>query len=145
MPGRWLALLVAAASLSAQDGVIRIIVHPQAAAGEFTLRQVAALFLGRATTLGDVPARPMDHALGSPARADFYRRLTGKDVADIDAYWARLAFSGKSTPPERVAGDDEAVARVAASPGAIAYVVGADADDLRARGVAVVLSLGPGR
>ena len=74
-----------------------------------------------------------------PLRASFYRRLLGREIAEINAYWARLQFSGRTQPPLRVSDSAAAVARVAEDPQAIAFV-DVVPDDPRVR---VVLRLGP--
>jgi hypothetical protein len=52
-------------------------------------------------------------------RAHFYRILVHKDVAEINAYWARLFFTGQAHPPRGEASAEEVIRAVAANPGAI--------------------------
>ncbi len=75
----------------------------------------------------------------APARAAFYRRLVGKELADIGSYWARLVFSGQSSPPFQAPDAAAALELVATNPNAIAYVDRAAVD----RRVRVVLELAP--
>ena len=74
-----------------------------------------------------------------PLRELFYRRLVGRDIAEINAYWARLQFSGRTQPPLRVVDAAAATAVVVRDPDAIAFIEGA-ALDARTR---VLLRLEP--
>lgn len=106
-------LWLAAASAGAADLVV--VAHPGAA--PMSREQVADLFLGKSQAF-----TPVDQPEGSPLYAEFYRKATGRDVAQVKATWARLVFSGKAQAP-RQAGDSAAVKKaVAADPKAVGYI-----------------------
>jgi len=92
--------------------------------------QVAKIFMGKSRAFPDgSKAVPIEQAEGSADREAFHSKVTGKDAAQLKAYWSRLIFSGKGQPP-REAGDGAAVkAAVVATPGAIGYVDAALVDD----------------
>jgi len=48
--------------------------------------------------------------------------LLDKTLAEVNAYWARLVFSGKTAAPEELASQREILDRVARDPNAIGYV-----------------------
>ncbi|HEX2547565.1 MAG TPA: hypothetical protein VHL79_21960 [Ramlibacter sp.] len=105
-------LLLAGPALAAD---LVVVGHPNAPA--LTKEQVADVFLGKGTTLV-----PVDQPEASPLYAEFYRKATGRDVAQVKATWARLVFSGKAQAPRQLA-DSAAVRRaVAADPKAIGYI-----------------------
>lgn len=107
------ALLLAATAASAAD----LVVVGNPAGAPLTKDQVADLFLGKNLTM-----TPVDQPEGSAVYAEFYRKATGRDVAQIKATWARLVFSGKAQAPKQVA-DSAAVKRaVAADPKAVGYI-----------------------
>jgi ABC-type phosphate transport system substrate-binding protein len=107
------AFLLAATAASAADLVV--VGHP--AGPSLTKDQVADLFLGKNLTM-----TPVDQPEGSPVHAEFYRKATGRDVAQVKATWARLVFSGKAQAPKQAA-DSAAVKRaVAADPKAVGYI-----------------------
>ncbi|HEY8357987.1 MAG TPA: hypothetical protein VIL30_11045 [Ramlibacter sp.] len=107
------ALALGPAAVLAADLVV--VGHPTAAA--ITREQVADLFLGKNPAL-----TPVDLPESSPLYAEFYRKATGRDVAQVKATWARLVFSGKAQAPRQVP-DAAAVRRaVAADPKAIGYI-----------------------
>ncbi len=86
-------------------------------------RQVVDLFMGRVAAFPNgAPARSLDFASGSAERAEFYLSLTGKSVAQVDAYWATLIFAGRMSPPKQQNSSAAMISAVAANPAAIGYV-----------------------
>ena len=55
-------------------------------------------------------------------RSSFYRKLVDKSVAEINAYWARLLFTGRATPPRVLSSDPLVVKSVRENLDAVAYV-----------------------
>ena len=130
-----LALLLSTQGVAAEELVL--IVHRDSGISTLSREQASHLFLGRVKML---PSGGHANVVEvEPLRASFYRRLLGREIAEINAYWARLQFSGRTQPPLRVSDSAAAVARVAEDPQAIAFV-DAVPDAPRAR---VVLRLGP--
>ncbi len=85
--------------------------------------QVVNIFMGRYRKLpDDTVAAPLDVGQDTPERQYFYRHLLNKTLAEINAYWARLLFSGKTAAPEEVASQRKVLERVAHDPHAIGYV-----------------------
>lgn len=85
--------------------------------------QVAQIFLGKVGTFpGAGRAVPLDLDEGNPARAEFYRKVTGKDAAQLKAYWAKQIFTGRGQPPKAVPSDAEAKKLLADDPGLIGYI-----------------------
>lgn len=107
------ALCLASAPLLAAD--IVVVGHPSAAA--MTKDQVADVFLGKSQA-----ASPVDQSETAPIYADFYKRATGKDPAQVKATWSRLVFTGKAQAPKQ-AGDSAGVKKaVAADAKAVGYI-----------------------
>ena len=46
----------------------------------------------------------------------------GKELAEINAYWSRLVFSGKTTPPRQAASSQEVLDWLSTHKGAIGYI-----------------------
>ncbi|TKC88054.1 phosphate ABC transporter substrate-binding protein [Trinickia terrae] len=113
-------LWTCAAACHAQLVVIVSAKNPLASLGE---SDVADLYLGRTSQLpGGAQAVPIDQAEDDAQRIDFYRLVTGKSQAQLRAYWSKLIFTGRGTPPRSVA-DAQAVKKlVSGSPNAIGYI-----------------------
>jgi hypothetical protein len=67
-------------------------------------------------------AQPLDLPSNYEEKALFYRLLVNKTLSDIEAYWARLVFSGRTSPPRTVYSPKEMVERVSEKPTFIGYV-----------------------
>ena len=85
--------------------------------------QVSQIFLGQAKTFfTGAMAVPLDQAEGSALRKEFYEKLTGKNPAQLKAYWSKLTFSGNGQPPEALPNSAAVVKQVAENPKFIGYV-----------------------
>jgi len=83
-------------------------------------RDVQEIYMGRKRTLANnAIAYPIDN---SDLRKEFYRNLTSRPIAQINAYWARLKFSGHRRPPEILLNTTEIISKVKANKNAIAYI-----------------------
>lgn len=127
-PLSWLIACLLLLSPSARAELV-LVTSPQSGIERLTQDEVVNIYLGRYRRLASgLAAEPLDHPVDSDARARFYRRLVGKSLAEINAYWARLVFSGKTRPPQVVANPDSMLRIVATQPGTLAYVERAQAD-----------------
>ena len=91
---------------------------------------ISRIYLGKSSSFpsGD-QAIPVDQNEGSATRDAFNDSVLGKNSSQLKAYWSRLIFTGKGTPPKEV-GDDAAVKNlVAANPNMIGYIDSAAVDD----------------
>jgi len=104
-----------------------LIVHPASGVERLNRDQAINIFMGRYRKLpSGILAFPIDIGSQSEERKRFYSLLVRKDLAEVDAYWARLVFSGQTSPPLRVPDGPTAVQLVASNRSAIAYVDRAD-------------------
>lgn len=86
-------------------------------------KQVVDIFMGRATAFpNQQPAHTLDVADVNNLRAIFYKSLTGKNEAQVDAYWATLVFAGRMSPPEKLPDEAAVIKAVKNNPAAIGYV-----------------------
>ena len=129
--------LVAFAPLARADLVL--VANPQSGIERLTQDEVVNIYLGRYRRLtSGIVAEPVDLADESELRARFYRSLVNKSLAEINAYWARLVFSGKTRPPQPVGNVEAALQYVSAKPGGLAYLERSQAD----RRVRIVFEFG---
>lgn len=119
------ALLGAALSLAALPAFaeVVVVVSAKSAATALTAEQASDIFLGRSSTIpGGGPAVPVDQSEGAAARDLFYQKATGKNAAQVKAYWSKQIFSGKGTPPKDAGNDAAVKALVAANPNLVGYI-----------------------
>lgn len=118
-----LILLIPTPAWPATTGDWVLIANPKARIGRLTQDEVTNIFLGRYRRLASgVTAEPLDQPADSALRARFYRQLVDKSLAEINAYWARLVFSGKTRPPGVASSSEDAIQRVSLHPETLAYV-----------------------
>jgi hypothetical protein len=103
----------AAAQLKAEE--IVVIVNP--AAAPIGKEQIADLYLARGS--GWIP---IDQSAESPIYVEFYKKATGRDIAQIKAIWSRILFTGRGLPPKQLASSAAVKKAVAADPRAVGYI-----------------------
>ncbi|MEO8159370.1 MAG: hypothetical protein ABI648_16345 [Betaproteobacteria bacterium] len=87
---------------------------------KLTRDEVVNIFMGRYKKLpSGMAALPVDE---SGEKAAFYRALLGKELPEIQSYWARLVFSGQGSPPRQMDNADEVLETIINNKGAIGYV-----------------------
>src|SRR5687767_2973004 len=112
------AALAAGVGRASDTDNIVVIVNPESGVDRLSRDEVIDIFLGRYRKLpsGRV-ALPIDVA-SSAERDQFYLLLVKKSPAEISSYWARLVFSGQTSPPYRVPDTRTAVELVESNPNA---------------------------
>ena len=100
-----------------------IVVNPQSGVDKLSRDEIVDIFLGRYRKLpSGKMALPIDVAEANPERARFYQLLVKKSSSEMSSYWARLVFSGQTSPPFQVPDAKAALELVQSSPNAIAYM-----------------------
>ena len=115
-----LGALMASRGLRADEVAV---VSARSTVTTLTRSQVADIFLGKTTRFPDGgQAVPIDQSEGTPARDEFYTRITGKSAAQMKAYWSKIIFTGRGQPPRAVPSSSETKKLLVANPNAIGYV-----------------------
>ena len=126
MRARLLSLLLAAAAAPAlADGPgFQVIVNTSNPAQAITRRQLSDMFLKKLTHWPDgTTVEPVEPPEKSMTRAYFLSDVMGgRSALALKTFWQKRVFSGRDTPPLEKASDEEVVAFVKATPGAIGYV-----------------------
>ena len=65
---------------------------------------------------------PLDFDSPSEYRESFYEHLVGQSERKINAYWSRLLFSGRATPPRKAESVKEVVSIIQNDTNALAYI-----------------------
>lgn len=107
---------------AAAQAQVAVIVNPKAAVNALSNDQLAAFYLGKASSLPGGVSQALDLPESNPAREQFYTKAAGKNGSQVKAIWARLAFSGKATPPKELPSSAEVKKLVAAQADAIGYI-----------------------
>jgi ABC-type phosphate transport system substrate-binding protein len=101
---------------------IAVIVHPSNAAA-IDDASISRIFLGKLKSYpGGGQALPINQNEGSGATSEFNSKVLKKSGSQLKAYWSKLVFTGKGTPPKAVASDAEVINLVSSNPNIIGYV-----------------------
>lgn len=100
-----------------------VVANPQSGIERLSKEDVINIYLGRYRRLpSGITAEPIDLAPADGTKERFYRSLVRKSLPEINAYWARLVFAGKTRPPQVAESSAAALHKVAADPAGIAYM-----------------------
>jgi hypothetical protein len=143
--------LVAAACLSAlpclpAQAELVLVVNNRSSIQQLTREEVVNIFMGRYRKAPDDSSiQPLDQETEAAARRLFYRELINKSQEEVNAYWARLVFAGRTTPPIPIRSTPELLDKLIKDPNAIAYVernvLNSPEGSSRAKNLRIVFSL----
>lgn len=117
-------------------GELKIIANASVKSDTISAKDLRGVFLLQKRTLKDgcfvVPVLQKQ----GRAHSMFLREYLDRDSSELQTYYQGVAFTGKGSVPKQVAGDEEMVAYVARTKGAIGYVT----DSTNVEGVKVLLT-----
>jgi hypothetical protein len=117
------ALLLSTSFPASATADLVVVVGPRSSVTTLDRTDIVNIYMGRYRKFPDgQPAHPLDLSADSPERAGFYRGLLGKRLDEINAYWARLVFSGRTTPPKELNNREALQSQLESDPQAIGYV-----------------------
>lgn len=122
-----LCVLVMAVTVTGAE--VAVVVNRENPVQSLTPRQVSDMFLGRRRTFpsgGSVLILEQDRDCS--LREDFFRLLNGMTLKRLNAYWARLQFSGEVQPPPVLPDTMAVLEAVRNNPTAIGYMDSASVD-----------------
>src|ERR1035437_10125887 len=114
-----LTILLAA---NAFAGEVRIIANPSVKAEAISASEIKSVFLEERNALGDGTHVEPVLSQGGPAHATFLKNYLGQNNDALQNYYRTLVFTGKGSMPKILHSDEEVVAYVAKTRGAIGYV-----------------------
>lgn len=102
---------------------LAVIVNRDNPLNTLSKQQLVDLFMGRSPYFPcGCAVVKLDAPSASMVRKAFYHSLVGMSLNEVNAYWARLMFSGRATPPMQVHQEQDIVKLVADNSNAIGYV-----------------------
>jgi len=116
------AAIVMFAPCCAFAGNVRIIANPSVKAEAISASEVKSVFLEERNSLRDGTHVEPVLSRGGPAHEEFLRDYLGKNDDALQRYYGALVFTGKGLMPKVLHSDEEVVAYVARTRGAIGYV-----------------------
>lgn len=118
-----LALALLAAGPAAAEEGFQVIVHPSNAVQTISKHELASYFLKKSTAWpGGAAVQPVEPPESAEVRERFVTEVIGKSPSALKSYWNKLIFAGREVPPVEKRSDEEVLAFVRATPGAVGYV-----------------------
>ena len=121
-------LLIAGLVLSPlAQAEVAVIVHPSNAAtldadSVSRLRRCPLCCCYEKSFPGGAAAVPLALSDDAAATAEFNDKILKKPSSQLKAYWSKLIFTGKGTPPKEIASDAEMVKLISSNPNMIGFV-----------------------
>lgn len=114
-------LVLALLSMTAQSAVV-VIVHPSNSSS-LDVAAINRIFTGKEKSFSNGnKAIPISQVSTAPATDEFNEKVLSKTAAQLKAYWSKLVFTGKGTPPKEMSDDQEVLKLVASNPDTIGYI-----------------------
>jgi ABC-type phosphate transport system substrate-binding protein len=108
---------------AAQQGGYAVIVNEANSVSTLSAEEVSKIFFKKTHRwTSGLDVVPVDLPESAPAREAFSAAVHGKSVGAVRAFWQQQIFSGRAVPPVEKPSDEQVVAFVRATPGAIGYV-----------------------
>jgi len=108
---------------------VAVVVHPSNNSS-FDQSEISKLFLGKAKSFPDGnQAVPINQGTDTKAREGFDANVLSKSGSQLKAYWSKLIFTGKGSPPKEVDNDAAVIDLVSKNPSMIGYVDAASVND----------------
>jgi ABC-type phosphate transport system substrate-binding protein len=121
---------------------IAVIVHAENPTETLTKKQLIDLYIGRYVAFSDKQvAQPLDTFKPENLRTLFYKRLVNMPLSRVNAYWSRVRFTGRATPPEIQQSEQAVLESVANNPSAIGYVFSESLTLQNKQGIKIIMEL----
>lgn len=101
---------------------IAVIVHPSNI-DALSQSEVSSIFLGKSRTFPNgKEAVPLQMSDGSSEVTHFNKNVIKKSSSQVKAYWSKMIFTGKGTPPKTVDTADEVIDLVSKNPNFVGFI-----------------------
>jgi ABC-type phosphate transport system substrate-binding protein len=122
-------LIIASCFIGTVYADVAVVVHPSNTVA-LTQEQVSQIYLGRSKSFPDGKSViVLGQKDGAAAAEEFNTKVLSRSNSQMKAYWSKLIFTGKGTPPQEVEGDQALLELVSSNPNAIGYVDKASVTD----------------
>ncbi|MCQ8877300.1 phosphate ABC transporter substrate-binding protein [Pseudoalteromonas shioyasakiensis] len=107
---------------------VAVIVNP-ANANQIDANTIKKIYLGKSKSFDDgMKVNPVNQDSNSVAD-EFNDKVVGKSGSQLNAYWSKLIFTGKGTPPEKLSNDQAVIDFVSSNTDGIGYIDSAKVTD----------------
>jgi len=121
-------VLISSLFAAAVNAEVEIIVHPSNATS-LDKDSIQRIYLGKTRAFpGGGEAVPITLPSADAATEDFTSNVLSRTPQQLKAYWAKMVFTGKGTPPREVANAEEMKKLISSNPSLIGFIPAGSAD-----------------
>ena len=114
---------------SAVFAEVAVIVNP-ANGNSLSDSDISRIYLGKSKSFGDgTSIEAVNQQPDAGVTEAFNEKVVKKSSSQLKAYWSKLVFTGKGTPPKELDSDEAVLDFVAKNPGAIGYIDASKVND----------------
>ena len=113
-------LLLGSLSWTTQADMV-VVVAKNSSIAELTERQIKRIFLSKTRRLDGSRIQTLELS-NVDLKAQFYEKVAGKNLRQLNSYWTTLIFTGKGKPPKNVDKAEALLNELSGNPSAIAYM-----------------------
>lgn len=116
-------ILISALSLCSLNTLagIAVIINPSNTS-EVDADTIKKIYLGKSKSFSNGDKVNPVNQDGTSIADEFNDKVVGKSSSQLNAYWSKLVFTGKGTPPEKLGSDQAVLDFVATNSDAIGYI-----------------------
>ncbi len=107
---------------------VAVIVNPGNASA-LDADTIKKIYLGKAKSFANGNKVNPATQNGTAVADEFNSKVVGKSSSQLNAYWSKLVFTGKGTPPEKFDSDQAVIDFVASNGDSIGYIDSSKATD----------------
>jgi len=123
----FLATALSVCSLNA-FAEVAVIVN-SANSNQLDANAIKKIYLGKSKSFDDgMKVNPVNQD-GNSVADEFNDKVVGKSGSQLNAYWSKLVFTGKGTPPEKLSNDQAVIDFVSSNKDGIGYIDSAKVTD----------------
>lgn len=107
---------------------VAVIVNPNNA-NNLDAETIKKIYLGKLKSYDNGSKVNPVNQDGNTITDEFNEKVVGKSSSQLNAYWSKLVFTGKGTPPEKLSSDQAVIDYVSGNNDAIGYIDGSKVSD----------------
>jgi ABC-type phosphate transport system substrate-binding protein len=115
-------LAVCLLTASSAIAEVVVVVHPSNTS-TFSKSAIKKIFLGKTKSFSNGrTALLLSSTSENPITKEFNEKVIGKTGNQVNAYWSKMMFTGKGTPPQELSSAEEILSAVSENKDAISYM-----------------------
>jgi len=103
-------------------GEVVVITNKMNSISQLSDKELSDLYLGRTKQINGNKVELYELPINDEIRGQFFKQINGMSLPQLNAYWARLRFSGRIFPPIALENSTTVIDKVLTNKNAIGYI-----------------------